>query len=91
MSARVTDWLSGDLKPVRVGVYQKIFCGDIVYAHWNGDFWGMFTGPKSKPEDALRDAHCRSMAQRAHWRGLAEDPSGVRAALPAQGHDKGEV
>ena len=82
---RVTDWIDGSVKPALPGVYQKLIYGDVVYAHWNGEFWGMHTGIFHHPKDALKDAKCRSMYQRAQWRGLAEDPNRVTHEAEALG------
>jgi hypothetical protein len=78
VSARLTEWLPGTVKPALPGVYQKLIHDDVVYAHWNGKFWGMYTGVFHVPEDAMRYAGSRSMDQISPWRGLAEDPSAAK-------------
>jgi hypothetical protein len=77
---RLTDWIPGEVKPTMPGVYQKQIFGDEVYAHWNGKFWGMYTGVFHQPKDALEYANSRSISQHTPWRGLAEDPSAAKAA-----------
>jgi hypothetical protein len=39
---KLTDWYSGDKKPVRVGVYQRDY-GNIglLYSYWDGGKWGV--------------------------------------------------
>ena len=71
MSAKKTPWISGDKKPVRVGVYERQDKTNAFW-FWNGDYW-VFGGTSS-----LGSAHRRginSPHQSLPWRGLASDPS----------------
>ena len=65
-----TEWISGDLKPVRVGVYERKYLEDIRYCNWTGEFW--CTGAYGVHFAAN---HCidRSFRQDALWRGLTEE------------------
>lgn len=80
MSAKVTPWIEGDQKPVRVGVYErdygKLKTGEsvegVVFSHWDGRGWGLFGRTKS---EAIRWAKDYSFNKNVPWRGLASDPS----------------
>ena len=73
---KLTEWYSGEQKPVRVGVYERLMkpMGDLcMYAYWDGRRWfrtewsvhGPLTTSQSKPS-------CVSMYQYEPWRGLAK-------------------
>ena len=74
---KLTDWIPGNVKPVRVGVYKRLYDKDSIiatrtwYCYWNGEFWGVYG---ETPEDAAEDKHITSGAQNIPWRGLAEKP-----------------
>ena len=72
---KLTDWIPGNVKPVRVGVYQREYDNGgllrpIWYCYWNGDFWSVYG---ETPKDALYRC-LESPAQNLPWRGLAEKP-----------------
>jgi len=72
---KLTDWIPGNVKPVRVGVYERLYDKDSIasrtfYNHWNGKFWGVYG---ETPKDALYRC-LESPAQNLPWRGLAEKP-----------------
>lgn len=77
---KLSDWISGDIKPQHVGVYQRDYGNAInygraigvAYSHWNGKRWGIFdpTVRGAKFGSSLKSVH-----QRLPWRGLAENPS----------------
>ena len=84
MKRRLTKWISGDTKPVHVGVYQRDYRnarGDrgagITYSYWDGKRW--FTYGET-PEKAVQWARFSSAYQSLPWRGLAKDPSAAKAA-----------
>ena len=70
---KLTEWYPGHIKPVRVGVYQRLYGRVVVgFAYWNGRNWhqgeGHITGALSwvkYPTPGLPDLM---------WRGLAQDP-----------------
>ena len=69
---KLTDWIPGKVKPVRVGVYQREYdSGDVQYSYWNGKFWGLYG---VTPKEAELDRSFSSRAQTLPWRGLAEKP-----------------
>lgn len=69
----VTDWLAGDLHPVRKGVYSRQIrgMGQERYSLWNGRYWCAFAG---SVDDAAKE-FISSAYQDSPWRGLAADPS----------------
>lgn len=69
---KLTKWIPGDVKPVRVGAYERANPGgSTLYSYWNGRFWGTsaFT-----PERAAWQRLARSVKQNLPWRGLAKEP-----------------
>lgn len=65
-----TDWISGIVKPFRIGIYQRKTDQiglDVAYAFWNGTFWGMFG---YNIETALELKHVKSYSDNLFWRGL---------------------
>ncbi len=73
---KLTKWIPGNVKPVRVGVYQREYDNGgmlrpIWYCYWNGDFWCLYG---ETPEDADLCRSLNSTAQTLRWRGLAEKP-----------------
>lgn len=57
----VTPWFDGELKPVRVGLYERCTdSGFVLYSWWNGEDW--YAGPALK----------RSLWQNIRWRGLTQ-------------------
>ena len=73
---KLTDWIPGNVKPVRVGVYQREYDNGgmgrpVWYCYWNGKCWGVF---HDTPEKAKDWEGVPSNAQTLPWRGLAEKP-----------------
>jgi hypothetical protein len=69
---KLTDWFPPEVKPVRVGVYERKFgssenCG---LCKWNGKAW--FWRCKT-PFDASTES-VKSGFQELPWRGLTENP-----------------
>lgn len=73
---KLTNWIPGDVKPVRVGVYQRKYDQNSIasstwYCYWNGEFWGVHGGT---PKKAELNRGLDSPTQNLPWRGLAEEP-----------------
>ena len=67
----LTDWISGDLKPVRPGVYQRKFeSGVIGYSCFYRGYWYCW---EASPEKAEK-VQFMSTHQVKPWRGLAKNP-----------------
>jgi hypothetical protein len=71
-SPALTPWFSGDVRPARKGVYERMGQIGVRYSHWNGAFWGL-TLPT--PEWALQNRNSPSHHHHLRWRGLASDPA----------------
>ena len=62
---KLTKWIPGDVKPVRVGVYERSYGNALpAYCYWDGKFWGMY-GPT--PNQAVRWKMCSKKL----WTGIA--------------------
>lgn len=70
---KLTDWIPGDIKPVRVGVYQRRTTSDgyVAWSYWNGRYWGSY---EITAEWACLERKYKSGFQNIPWRGLAEKP-----------------
>jgi hypothetical protein len=67
---KFTPWFSWSVKPVRVGVYQRLIWCELKFSKWDGHFWMMVS-----PTSAHADRHTEpSLFQDQLWRGLASDP-----------------
>ncbi len=65
---KLTGWIKGSAKPIRVGVYQtKSPAGTQYYQHWNGSHWGLMN-QSAKGAQAHRGIS--SYYQNNKWRGL---------------------
>jgi len=71
---KLTEWYPGDVKPVRVGVYQQRDGGlglTIGYQFWSGKFWSSWAETAESAERGNRflasDRH-----QNDPWRGVAK-------------------
>lgn len=69
--AKVTPWYPGDVKPVRVGVYERDHVHDVRYSYWNGHYWG---GWAKKRTHARNNKDAPSALQSIPWRGIARTP-----------------
>lgn len=68
---KLTPWYPPEVKPVRVGVYQRnLGEGSPTYSRWNGREW-KFSRPTADEAD---EQTFRSLWQYMDWRGLAEPP-----------------
>lgn len=71
---KLTDWYPGDVKPVRVGVYEREYplSGIGCYCKWDGKMWhsGYENVDRASIEPAI------SNIQNLPWRGLSKDPKG---------------
>jgi len=68
---KLTEWYSGDQKPVRVGMYQTTWpcTGAVLWRYWNGKFWGW--GYENKVW-AYRERNAPNGLQNSSWRGIAK-------------------
>ena len=67
---QLTDWFPADVKPVRVGVYERRKREHAHYSKWSGECWIAYC---STPGHAALESD-RSLFQSLEWRGLAADP-----------------
>jgi hypothetical protein len=64
---KLTEWYSGDQKPVRRGVYRRDFLDGNWYSPFNLDFWGPLC---DLPDVAAEFYNCKSEFQHLPWRGI---------------------
>jgi hypothetical protein len=65
---KLTPWFPGTVKPVRVGVYERIYdAGSFLYCSWNGEYWGPWA---RTPEEARKRRLEASLYQDLPWRGV---------------------
>lgn len=64
---KLTEWFPGDVKPVRVGVYERNALFYLNYSYWDGSVWGQLRGT---PTDAWLDRRKASLWQNFEWRGV---------------------
>jgi hypothetical protein len=70
---KLTPWFPGTVKPVRVGVYKRVYDtteysqSNFGYCYWNGHIWSW---QATTPTGALRLRHTRSPHQDFPWRGV---------------------
>jgi len=67
---KLTDWIDGDINPVRVGVYQRNYGNNIWFCKWDGKKWMTWN---ALIDDAFK-SKAESPYQDLPWRGLAEEP-----------------
>lgn len=70
---KLTPEFPPEVKPVHVGVYQRLFDTGTRYALWDGEEWCFAAGT---PEVALSYATYQTTYRSLPWRGLAEQPKG---------------
>ena len=63
-----TDWFPGNVKPVRVGVYQRQYDWLLAFSYWDGKHWG-WTEPGTAKQ-AAEYRYPQSREQELPWRGL---------------------
>ena len=68
---KTTPWFPGDVKPVRVGVYQRSGHGLHPFSYWDGLHWCRST-TSPKDAEAFGRRHVQSIFQTIKWRGLTE-------------------
>lgn len=76
MTAKLTPWFPGHIKPVRVGVYQLPSGGgekETGFQYWNGSAWGMWTFTATTAY-LFRGSLANDMYQNDKWHGLAKEP-----------------
>ena len=72
----LTDWISGNLKPVRYGVYQRLFeSGAIGYSCFYRGYWYAWEDTPEKAEKV----QFVSEHQFKPWRGLSSNPNEVQS------------
>lgn len=69
--SRLTPWFPPEVKPVRFGIYERLWSDGPLYALWNGKHWKTSWGT---PDVAARNSSIGSGVQNLPWRGLAEKP-----------------
>ena len=72
---KLTQWFPGDVKPVRVGVYERLYFREQLetrYSYWNGEEWSVWSIlPSGAALAALAAEEKRiSMCQDLPWRGV---------------------
>lgn len=79
MSApKLTQWFPGDVRPARIGVYERNFyfreryLRALKFAFWNGEFWSPCQ--LSKDEAIFMSRSAYQLNRLIGWRGLAQDP-----------------
>lgn len=93
MSAKFTPWFSGRVKPVRIGVYQRLAYGVKDYSFWNGEFW-CFGCNELQLAGCPSARRLRSGIQEDHnWRGLVSPSDEVleRAMKDSWASSKGRA
>lgn len=73
MSAEVTPWFNGTIKPARPGVYERDYgaSGAPWFAEWTGVQW---LSPASTPRRASKQVTAAFTQWGIPWRGLAQEP-----------------
>jgi hypothetical protein len=72
---KTTPWFDGEIKPVRVGVYQRKWDdGSIGYAKWHGEHWGPSYDVTNPLAVQQADRSGFGFQTLMPWRGLAEEP-----------------
>lgn len=73
----LTDWLRGEDKPIRRGVYMRELGGRWWYAWWTGRSW---CAGATSAREAWNLRHERSRLQLLPWRGLTKPAKGEATA-----------
>lgn len=70
---KVTDWYTGDQKPVRVGVYERAYSYKlyILYCYWNGKLFSCAYRDLELAK-SMSDYFRSSLNQNLPWRGIAK-------------------
>lgn len=65
----LTNWYPSHIKPARIGVYQILMGGSIVYSRWNGEKWEQV----SRHLSLASQPSSYSMSQEKIWRGVENE------------------
>jgi hypothetical protein len=73
MSKKLTPWFPGDVKPFRVGVYERdwnpSFEGQAIYLDfWDGESWWQYSVTRQRACERFRKQY-----QFFRWRGLTKE------------------
>lgn len=71
MTAELTPWFNGQIKPVRPGVYEREFPNRALYAEWTGVQW---LCARLSVKGAIKERDVSLQQDTIHWRGLAQEP-----------------
>lgn len=66
---RLSPWIDGNVRPVRVGVYQRRAFDTARYARWDGKRWFLASDDRDEAANSLRVSSIQSALE---WRGRAE-------------------
>lgn len=67
---KLTPWYPGNVKPVRVGVYERDYPGEGIYfCKWNGKRWHA----GNKKLKLAKKVPIPSFSQSLPWRGIAKE------------------
>ena len=67
---KLSQWHSGDVKPVRVGVYERLYDGyNELFCYWDGYEWGVYGFTKEQAFDARNLYSC---VQDIPWRDIVK-------------------
>lgn len=70
-----TDWFPLEIKPVRVGVYERDIPGiGIRFSGWTGQFWCGFATQYDHARQNWRSGFPSAHQDGGYWRGLARKP-----------------
>lgn len=68
---KVTGWYPGEVKPVRVGLYERIYDDNAAHvSYWTGEYFSVFLERHEQEDDFYR--LMPSIFQNEPWRGLTE-------------------
>ena len=72
----LTPWFPPSVKPVRNGVYLRMYGDGPAYSLWDGRFWqcGVRVDHYDAVDIAAAVPHVASPSQDLKWRGLAKEP-----------------
>jgi hypothetical protein len=77
---KLTPWYPGEIKPVREGVYQRLYPylskkeGAIVYCYYEDEKWKS-AALSAEKASLSQNKEFASLYQNYNWRGLSEQPN----------------